>query len=385
MQGQRAKGGWGFGLAHDLHCGLPRRVTDAAAAVPRATGGSYTDEASGIPNVRLSAPLGVAGFIAAGTQVLVATPLTSMALHQASAGGALTIAAFESAANEIGTAFGLPGLKLPQAIPVVTGQTNAYGRALIDVSGLLGSGVTLENLISGKRVVVPQGNSDILNSSLCQGASSAAQVQVAQVSTAGGIYLVEDGSPADAGLKFVVSEPDSSWRALLPASGAVMGCDVTVNTVQSVSLSCPSAALLPKLTLIGEGGAESVPSKLPSSGVLIAGRRIDGTGSRLPSGLDVNLSSTLARIGDAALPAAIPATGGVTITAGSAGLISTGTTISSGPAILLTGATGTIGTIGGVVLGSLGTSGTNGLACKVQVTPAAGSVVVSPGTVLVTN
>jgi len=101
------------------------------------TGGTYTDEATNATTT-LTSPLKTV-LAASGSKVVgVVTPLTTMAFTSAfSAGSGVTSAAFKSAADKLATQFQLNGVDITTTTPVVTGTTNAYGKALIGVSKYL--------------------------------------------------------------------------------------------------------------------------------------------------------------------------------------------------------------------------------------------------------
>lgn len=321
-------------------------INYAGDVVIEATGGTYVDEATGASGVPLRAPLTVAG--TAG-QKLYVTPLTSMAFNQAVAGGGLTVASFETLATQIGSAFGVPSsMPLARTQPVVTGTTNAYGDALIAVSGLISSSLTLDTFVNSKPISLPPGNSLSCTPSI--------KVAEAAATLPTGVYLVDDGSAASKGLAFVVADPLPAWRELLPTTGPAMGCDVTVNTASSVQMRCELPALQAGLWFAQDASIDAIPSTLPAQGVLVAGRRIEGTGNLVLAGVPITFP------GLATGPGAI--TPPLTINSGSGG-------IKSGTDITVVG--GTISSGGGnvvatVPIGITGT-GTIGQAGSISITP----------------
>ena len=101
------------------------------------TGGSYLDEATNTTKV-LATPLKSVIAATGGTVNGVVTPLTSMAFSYAfTSNNAATKAAFDAQAAKIATQFQLTGVNLGTDLPVVTGVSNAYGKALIAVSQYL--------------------------------------------------------------------------------------------------------------------------------------------------------------------------------------------------------------------------------------------------------
>lgn len=245
--------------------------------VVEATGGTFTDEASGIANTPLSAPLQSVTTLAKGPNTLHATPLTALAFSRAVAAGGLSTAAFQAKANQVRDAFGLPtDVDLVRTLPTVAaGSINAYGTALHGVSKMLGMGATLAGMV---------GNDDLgaLKSGFGQAAQCVSKpvAPVAPpvpnaVSTPGGIHW-EDPTGVPGSVIFTVTQPTAAWRSLLPASGDEMGCQVSVNTSAQVVLTCPSAAVQPGVTL-HTGLADSdvlTPPALPQSGILAMGHSI---------------------------------------------------------------------------------------------------------------
>ena len=101
------------------------------------TGGSYLDEATNTTKA-LATPLKSIIAATGGTVNGVVTPLTTMAFSYAfSSNSAATKAAFDAQAAKIATQFQLTGVNLGTDLPVVTGVSNAYGKALIAVSQYL--------------------------------------------------------------------------------------------------------------------------------------------------------------------------------------------------------------------------------------------------------
>ncbi len=100
-------------------------------------GGFYLDEATNLSKL-LDAPLRSVVSATGGTVNSVVTPLTSMAYSYAfTSSNAATKAAFDAQAAKIATQFGLNGVNLSTALPVISGTTNAYGNALKGISQYL--------------------------------------------------------------------------------------------------------------------------------------------------------------------------------------------------------------------------------------------------------
>lgn len=119
-----------------------------------ATGGAFLDEAtgqaSGLPNGQAMTSL-VSG--QAGPVSAYITPLTTLAVNMARAGGALSAASAARAANDLRTGLGLdPALDIFQTAPVVTGTANAYGAALVAISRVVRDGIPLAELLATSNV-----------------------------------------------------------------------------------------------------------------------------------------------------------------------------------------------------------------------------------------
>lgn len=262
--------------------------------IVEATGGSYTDEVTGVTNTGLGTPLTVAGSVGPGSQELVATPLTTLALNKALAGGSLTVAGFEASAGEVASAFGLPAdMKLAKTRPVVTGATNAYGDVMIGVSKMLGEGATLTGIVTNTDLTALSSGYLVANQEPC---TANVPVSPAETSSlAGGIYIDGEGDAAD-GMDFSVIGPVPAWRDLLPGTGEVMDCKVISNTPQQVDLFCPASALIPAYSFLGNVTEIAAPAALPADGVLLAGLRIEGRG-QLPASSQASARADAIEIG----------------------------------------------------------------------------------------
>lgn len=101
------------------------------------TGGTYTDEASNTTKT-LDTPLRSVISANGGTVDGVVTPLTTIAFSYAfSSSSSATKAAFDAQAARIATQFNLANVNLSTTLPVVRGETNAYGAALKAISQYL--------------------------------------------------------------------------------------------------------------------------------------------------------------------------------------------------------------------------------------------------------
>ncbi|MGV3569530.1 MAG: hypothetical protein ACO1PB_02945 [Ramlibacter sp.] len=108
--------------------------------VVEASGGSYTDEATG-KAATLDTPMQVVVRANGGNVTGVVTPLTSVAYSLAKgAGGGLTSAGFTTAATSVAGKFRLASVDIATATPTVSGTPDAYGRLLRAISQFQASG-----------------------------------------------------------------------------------------------------------------------------------------------------------------------------------------------------------------------------------------------------
>jgi hypothetical protein len=119
-----------------------------------ATGGTYTDEATGATTSLPSGSALVALATANGSaQTGMLTPLTTLALNAARAnvgsGGTLDAAAHAAAVAQLLAAFGLPAtLDIATSEPVFGGAIDAYGTALTVISRMVAAGLSLDTLLA---------------------------------------------------------------------------------------------------------------------------------------------------------------------------------------------------------------------------------------------
>lgn len=117
----------------------------AGAVYMEAKGGTYTDETTGL-NTTLTTPLSSIGIINGNGSVVVATPLTTMAVTQALINSNLTLPNFNVAAANVSNIFGVTG-SITTTIPNTTiGANSSYGSALLSVSKMLNSGMNLSSI-----------------------------------------------------------------------------------------------------------------------------------------------------------------------------------------------------------------------------------------------
>ena len=119
-----------------------------------ASGGSYTDEATGATaTLPAGSPLRSIITANAGTVNTMLTPLTTLALNAAAAaigtGGTLNAAAFSAAATQLLSAFNLPaGLNITGTLPAFGSGINSYGTALTVISQMVANGTTLAAILA---------------------------------------------------------------------------------------------------------------------------------------------------------------------------------------------------------------------------------------------
>lgn len=118
-----------------------------------ATGGSYTDEATGASaTLPAGSPLRSIITANAGTVNTMLTPLTTLALNSAAAtvgtGGTLDAAAFGAAAAQLLSTFNLPAtLNITGTLPAFGSGANSYGAALAVISQMVANGTTLASIL----------------------------------------------------------------------------------------------------------------------------------------------------------------------------------------------------------------------------------------------
>ena len=247
--------------------------------VVEALGGSYTDEATGLTGVPLSAPLTSVTKLGHGPNVLHATPLTALAYARALATGSLNLAEFQAKANTVRDAFGLAAdVDLVRTLPTVgTGSTNPYGAALHGVSKMLGMGATLAGVVASADLGLFKKN-----------------YQVAQSVFPAGRVDFLGGKLQGRAVKFIVKQPDPSWRARVLFVDTPMGCNVADYTDDTLTLACPRSALLGNKKLLSGRAAFRAPfeTALPSDGLFIIGNHIAVEGDLFEaesSGLSANI------------------------------------------------------------------------------------------------
>lgn len=113
-----------------------------------ATGGNYTDEATGVTK-SLSDPLQVVLNTQGGAATGMVTPLTTVAYSLAkNMTGGISSGNFATAATSVASQFQLGTVNITATAPVVSGSTNAYGQVLRAVSQFVANGNSLGTLLS---------------------------------------------------------------------------------------------------------------------------------------------------------------------------------------------------------------------------------------------
>jgi hypothetical protein len=119
------------------------RIAQGGDVVVVVQGGTYTDEATGLPTTlnQLKAVVSTTG----GTQTVHLTPLTYLAYVNSGN----TVAGFNTAMTTLANQFGLASTNLLTTVPTVSGATNDYGRVLRAVSQYVRTqGITVDQFIS---------------------------------------------------------------------------------------------------------------------------------------------------------------------------------------------------------------------------------------------
>lgn len=218
----------------DMTGGYALRLDYRGPVLIEASGGTYTDEATGEVGVTLDVPLTVASLLDGGPSTVVVTPLTTIAMQGALRAGNLSLATFDNSLEEVKSAFGLRrSLDLVRSTPNVrSGSSDAYGNALVGVSKMLSGGASLTGIV---------------NSTDLASLASAYRVcnkQLLEVSVDLGVNLGPDVPLDGAATVIDVFAPNAAWRAALPELNARTSCTVTLNTETNVRLSCtPDTAL----------------------------------------------------------------------------------------------------------------------------------------------
>ncbi len=180
----------------------------AGGVFMEATGGTYTDETTGL-NTTLTTPLTSVGTIAGNGSVVVATPLTTLAVNQVM--GNLTTVSFNTAAANIGTTFGVTG-SISTTIPNVTiGSNSSYGAALVGISKMMTGGANLSSIVNSGNVTQLQQNHNLIQ----QCVIAAEPGNVSSTPLMAGIFYTTAASPSASALR---SERLRFAPAALPAS-----------------------------------------------------------------------------------------------------------------------------------------------------------------------
>jgi len=249
-----------------------------------ASGGTYTEEATGASGTVLQTILVSAGTVAPGDNVVVATPLTTLAVNRAAVAGELTMATVSASMGEVRSAFGLgPDVDLARSMPnVARGQSNAYGTVLAGISTMVSKGAALSKVVT---------SSDLSTVAGVYGACIPPADRVPTGSIALNVNVGGDTPGAQDATVIRVVDPVSWWRTRVPVSGEFMatGCNVAENTASLVVLSC---AVPVGGVDIYAGSTAGQSRSLPASDVLmVAGRdiQLDGGTLKLKPGADVSL------------------------------------------------------------------------------------------------
>jgi hypothetical protein len=243
--------------------------------VIEATGGTYTDEATGVPGVTLSAPLTSVGFLRGSKNTLMATPLTALAYNRARAAGNLSLASFSSATQLVANTFGLStDVDLTKVLPLVNaGQSNAYGDALIGVSKMLKGGANLPSITTATDLSALKNNFNACTKDTT--VSVNLQTQLTSEAPENGPATIVN-----------VFTPYPAWRTTLPASGTVnqSSCQVTINTETQVQFSCKPTSGVAGVNILAGGTAQKYTfAPEPNSYFLpsLAGERVVISGGPL--------------------------------------------------------------------------------------------------------
>ncbi|MDO8276603.1 MAG: hypothetical protein Q7T63_00600 [Burkholderiaceae bacterium] len=197
----------------------------AGDVVIEATGGSYTDEATGVTKT-LSDPLQVVLNTQGGAASGMVTPLTTVAYSIAkNMAGGVSSGNFASAATSVASQFQLGTVNITATTPVVSGGANAYGQVLRAVSQFVANGNSLGALLSF-------GSPDTLQTALSSAFETINGVPANFSFSSGGAAAVPT----------TPTTPSAPTTPAAPASPSAQSCGITVSgsgTVTTQGLTLP--------------------------------------------------------------------------------------------------------------------------------------------------
>lgn len=213
-----------------------------------ATGGSYTNEATGAAAVLpTGSALRSVVTANAGTVSTMLTPLTTLALNAAVAnlrpGGTLDAASFNVGAAQLLSAFNLPAtLNITSAVPTFGAGINGYGTALTVISQMVANGTTLEAILGTNNPLtlapayVAAAASPIVPPPVGGGSPSASgSLAVAGATSPGAATSLV---PQSDGFEVAVTETTTRYRFFRETSAPVSKVEVTVTlTLQGAGVS----------------------------------------------------------------------------------------------------------------------------------------------------
>jgi hypothetical protein len=267
----------------------------AGGVFVEAAGGSYIDETTGL-NTSLASPLTSVGMINGNNSVVVATPLTTLAVNQAM--GNLTTVSFGAAAANIGSSFGVTG-SISTTIPnVAIGANSSYGEALVGISKMISGGADLSSILRSTNLTELQNIHNITQQCIVAADPTAAGstpqfAGVFQASANQGLVTITKGAsaltgansrvkPADAsintGVSFVTGTPSDNGTISI-VTGSVAG--------SSLGLASGNASNSLNLSIVGTSSI--------TSGLLMSGNNNiinGGAGSGISTYSGINGSSS---------------------------------------------------------------------------------------------
>lgn len=274
-----------------------------------ATGGTYTDEVTGIATtLPVGSPLRSIVTANAGTVTTMLTPLTTMALNAAAAtvgsGGTLNTAAFNTAAAQLLNTFNLPStLNITATVPAFGTGINSYGTALTVISQVVANGTALAAILANS-------NPQALASAFATAATPPVTPPTSGSPTASGTLTVSGATATNAassltpradGFEVKIDQNAvTSYRFASAANGSPSQVDVTVNVGVNGAITVAYFDVASRTS--GFCSANCGVTVTPASG---ATHPVTVSFSNTPMGGNLRLNGSL--VGDAPGAAWVPA------------------------------------------------------------------------------
>ena len=208
-----------------------------------ATGGSYTDEATGA-TASLGDPLQVVVSAQSGSTVGYVTPLTTVAVSLSKGlSGGMSSANFGAAASNVATQFQLGSVDLAKSKPdLASGAADAYGKALRSISQYITAYSGAFKTATGQTISFAFNGSDkiVIGGTGAGGGSAVCAATVTGSATVSGITVPINYKYCIKGLKDASSCSSGNQSINQAISGQVVG---GVNLTTSFSTDCSGSLL----------------------------------------------------------------------------------------------------------------------------------------------